>query len=76
MQIDFQHNSLIEQEIEPDLQLVIFRIIQERMSNILKYAFATQVLIKIKKETVLLTLIFFYEMEQASVHWQSEKVLA
>ena len=57
IQIDFRHNELQEHEIASDLKLVIFRIIQEQMSNILKYAFANKVIIEIIKESSVLTLI-------------------
>jgi len=57
IQIDFKHTDFKEHEIGPDFKLVIYRIIQEQMSNILKHAFATKVLLEIKQENDLLVLI-------------------
>ncbi|MEO8770613.1 MAG: response regulator [Ferruginibacter sp.] len=50
IKFSFNHASYNEEESEVGLKLVIYRIIQEQMSNILKYAGASVVDIEIKKE--------------------------
>jgi PAS domain S-box-containing protein len=57
IQIDFRYVNVKEHDIEPEVKLVIYRIIQEQLNNIIKHAFATKVLIEIKKENEALILI-------------------
>ena len=57
MKISFCHSNYCEEESEIELKLVIYRIIQEQLNNILKYAEADEVHISLKKEDDYLTVI-------------------
>ena len=48
--ISFNYSTYDENESEIGLKIVIYRIIQEQMSNILKHADASEVRIELKKE--------------------------
>ncbi|MEP7165436.1 MAG: PAS domain S-box protein [Ferruginibacter sp.] len=48
--VSFNHSTYNEEKSELGLKLVIFRIIQEQMNNILKYAEATEIEIELKNE--------------------------
>jgi PAS domain S-box len=50
MQVDFEYDPSLVDELPPDMQLLLYRIIQEQTSNITRYAAASQVLIAIFKE--------------------------
>lgn len=50
IKISFLHSAYDEQKTEVALKLVIYRIIQEQLSNILKYAYASRVDILLKEE--------------------------
>ncbi|MEO5908307.1 MAG: PAS domain-containing protein, partial [Ginsengibacter sp.] len=50
IKIRFLHSSYDEEESEAGLKLVIYRIIQEQLNNILKYSGASEVKIELKKE--------------------------
>lgn len=50
IQINFDYTDYREDDFEAGLKLVIYRIIQEQISNILKYAEASLVEITLKKE--------------------------
>ncbi len=54
MRVRFLHSSYHEEESESGLKLVIYRIIQEQLNNILKYSGASEVEIELKKETAFL----------------------
>lgn len=49
MEINFIHTNIPEEDINDELKLVIYRILQEQMSNILKHAEASRVDIELKK---------------------------
>jgi PAS domain S-box-containing protein len=51
------HYKIARLEINPVVQLALFRIIQEQMNNILKHAAATQVKIDLLKQAKLLSLM-------------------
>jgi len=53
--IHFLHSTYREEESEAELKLVIYRIIQEQLNNILKHAAASEIEIELKKETDNLT---------------------
>jgi PAS domain S-box-containing protein len=55
IRISFIHDSYREDESEVGLKLVIYRIIQEQLNNILKYAAASEIEIELKKENNQLT---------------------
>ncbi len=57
IKIKFQYNDIIETDLDEKLQLTIFRIVQEQINNILKYANATNATICLKREEEQLTLI-------------------
>ncbi|MEO6705999.1 MAG: PAS domain-containing sensor histidine kinase, partial [Ginsengibacter sp.] len=48
--IHFLHSTYQEEESEAGLKLVIYRIIQEQLNNILKHAGASEIKIELKKE--------------------------
>jgi PAS domain S-box-containing protein len=50
IKIHFLYPTYHEEEIEAALKLVIYRIIQEQLNNILKHADASEIEIKLKKE--------------------------
>jgi PAS domain S-box-containing protein len=50
IKINFNYSTYDENESEIGLKIVIYRIIQEQMSNILKHAKASEVKIELKKE--------------------------
>ena len=56
IKIRFDHYCFNEEEYEPGLKIVIYRIIQEQTNNILKYASATEVVIELRKEVSSLLL--------------------
>ena len=45
--VEFNHETFVEDSMDPDLELTIFRIIQEQTTNILKYADATIVKVEL-----------------------------
>lgn len=51
IKIRFDNCCFNEEEYEGGLKIVIYRIIQEQMNNILKYAAATEVVIELRKES-------------------------
>ncbi|HJY23567.1 MAG TPA: PAS domain S-box protein, partial [Hanamia sp.] len=51
IKINFLYGTYQEEESEAGLKLVIYRIIQEQLNNILKYADASEIKIELKKET-------------------------
>lgn len=55
--IVFHHLAYDEVKTEPGLKTVIYRIIQEQFNNILKHSKASQVLIEIKNEKDILSLV-------------------
>jgi PAS domain S-box-containing protein len=55
IKIHFLYATYNEEESEAGLKLVIYRIIQEQLNNILKYANASEIKIELKKETEYLT---------------------
>lgn len=55
IKIHFLHSTYYEEESEMGLKLVIYRIIQEQLNNILKYAGASEIEIELKKEKDFLT---------------------
>jgi len=50
IKVDFQHGSFHEDRIDVGLKLVIYRIIQQQINNILKHANAGSIKIELKKE--------------------------
>ena len=52
VKIVFKHSSYSEKQSEDGLKLVIYRIIQEQLNNILKHAEASEVEIELKNEQV------------------------
>lgn len=50
IEINFNYCTYKEEEIEVGLKLVIYRIVQEQLNNILKHARASKVVIELKKE--------------------------
>ncbi|MGH2647056.1 MAG: sensor histidine kinase, partial [Ginsengibacter sp.] len=50
IEISFSYSSYREEESEVGLRLVIYRIVQEQINNILKHASASKVEIALKKE--------------------------
>jgi PAS domain S-box-containing protein len=57
IKISFNHSTYHEEESEVGLKLVIYRIIQEQMNNILKHAEASEANLELKKEANDLILI-------------------
>jgi PAS domain S-box-containing protein len=55
VKINFLYATYNEEESEVGLKLVIYRIIQEQLNNILKHASASEIKIELKKETEYLT---------------------
>jgi PAS domain S-box-containing protein len=55
--VEFDYDPSLEDELSYDLQLMLYRIIQEQTNNILRYAEASHVLISIRKIAGCLTLI-------------------
>jgi PAS domain S-box-containing protein len=49
LEVEFDYDEELEDEITADLQLNLFRIIQEQTNNIIRYAEASRVVIAIKK---------------------------
>ncbi|MEO6639377.1 MAG: PAS domain S-box protein [Ginsengibacter sp.] len=56
IKISFLHSTYYEKESDVGLRLVIYRIIQEQLNNIIKHAEASEVVIELKKETENLVL--------------------
>ncbi|HEX6428942.1 MAG TPA: PAS domain S-box protein [Niastella sp.] len=56
IEIGFNYPGFDESKLDYGLKLTIYRIVQEQMNNILKYAEATKILIVIKAEAKKLTL--------------------
>ena len=54
LEISFNYSTYKEEEIELGLKLVIYRIVQEQLNNILKHAYASKVDIELKKEPTFL----------------------
>lgn len=50
MEVDVVYDHSLDDELPPDLQLMLYRILQEQTNNIIRYAGATHVLIAITKE--------------------------
>ena len=48
--IEFQEDGIIEEEMDEKLQLTIFRIVQEQLNNILKHAKATFATINLTRQ--------------------------
>jgi PAS domain S-box-containing protein len=57
MEVEFDYDPMIEQQLSQDMQLMLYRIIQEQTSNITRYAEARNILISIHKNAGLLTLL-------------------
>jgi PAS domain S-box-containing protein len=56
IEVSFNHTGFDESKLDYGLKLTIYRIVQEQMNNILKYADATKIAIVIKAQTKKLTL--------------------
>jgi signal transduction histidine kinase len=56
IEIHFNHPGFDESKLDYGLKLTIYRIVQEQMNNILKYAEATKIVIVIKAQPKKLTL--------------------
>jgi len=50
IEINFIHETCREEETEAGLKMVIYRIVQEQLNNILKHSQATKVEVELKKE--------------------------
>ncbi|HEX8333745.1 MAG TPA: PAS domain S-box protein [Segetibacter sp.] len=48
--VDFRHSTFREERNEVGLKLVVYRIVQEQINNILKHANASEIKIELKKE--------------------------
>jgi PAS domain S-box-containing protein len=57
IRIEFTHDTYCEDECEDALKIVIYRIIQEQLNNVLKHSGATHVVIAIKPENGSLHLL-------------------
>jgi PAS domain S-box-containing protein len=57
LEIKFEYDPKLEQQLSGEQKLMIYRIIQEQTNNILKYAGATEVYIAIKRKRNLLNLV-------------------
>ena len=57
IKIEFQENGIGDEELDENLQLNIFRIVQEQTNNILKHAKATEARITLTKRLDKITLI-------------------
>lgn len=55
--IEFQENNIEEKDLNEKLQLTIFRIVQEQVTNILKHADATYATINLSKQKNAITLV-------------------
>ena len=51
IKIEFHKHDLREDELDENLQLTIYRIVQEQMNNILKHANATRAVIDLSRQT-------------------------
>ena len=49
LQFAFDHEGILEADMDENLQLNIYRIIQEQLNNILKHAEATEIIISLAK---------------------------
>jgi len=49
IKVDFNHQNIYEEDLDENLQLDIFRIVQEQLSNILKYAEASYAIINLTR---------------------------
>jgi two-component system NarL family sensor kinase len=49
MDVDFEYDKTLEDILPPDMQLMLYRIIQEQTNNIIRYAQASRVVIAITK---------------------------
>jgi PAS domain S-box-containing protein len=47
--VAFEYDDILEDTLSPDMQLMLYRIIQEQTNNIIRYSQATQVVITITK---------------------------
>jgi PAS domain S-box-containing protein len=56
LQSDFFHDGLKEEYLEEGLKLTIYRIVQEQITNIIKYASATHIKVELLHHDELLTL--------------------
>jgi signal transduction histidine kinase len=57
MTVDFEYDPFLEDELSQDVQLMLYRIIQEQTNNIMRYAEAGYVKIAIELNTDNLTLL-------------------
>jgi PAS domain S-box-containing protein len=57
IKIEFQHTGFNEEDLDEKLQLTIFRIVQEQLTNILKHAKATQANINLTRLADEITLL-------------------
>jgi signal transduction histidine kinase len=57
MTVDFEYDPFLEDELSQDVQLMLYRIIQEQTSNIMRYAEAGYVKIAIEMNADHLTLL-------------------
>jgi PAS domain S-box-containing protein len=57
IEVSFNHTGFDESKLDYGLKLTIYRIVQEQMNNILKYAEATKIAIVIKAQAKKLTLL-------------------
>jgi PAS domain S-box-containing protein len=49
-QVDFHHRYFTEEEIPDNMKLMLFRIIQEQVNNIVRHASAKQVIVKLQAD--------------------------
>ena len=38
IQVNFQHNNLLEKRFSPDIEITVFRVVQEALTNVARYA--------------------------------------
>jgi signal transduction histidine kinase len=57
IKISFHMDYFHEKKIDEDLKIAIYRIIQEQLTNILKHANASSIIIELKKEGNLIILL-------------------
>jgi PAS domain S-box-containing protein len=56
LKIDFSANTIRQDDLSKDMEVTLYRIINELINNTLKHAYADEVVINIAKENKLLTL--------------------
>jgi PAS domain S-box-containing protein len=59
IEVNFNHSSIDESKLDYGLKLTIYRIVQEQMNNILKYAEASKIVITMKEHGNKLILTIF-----------------